>query len=83
MDSLGQPTLRQENMLQSLRLTPMEDHAFLTKVQAYIFCLADEGFYDAANTYLLNLYRKAPEQYLPEIQEMMEAIKRQALEHVK
>jgi hypothetical protein len=72
MDYLGRRRLRQENLLQSLQLTPLEDHSFLTKVQAYVFSLLDAGEARSARNFLLDLYRRAPQEYLAEIGEMLE-----------
>jgi hypothetical protein len=78
MNYLGHPGLRRENLLQALRVTPLEDHSFLTKVQAYVFSLMDDGDYRLARNFLLELYRRAPEAYLQEIGEMIDDVHHQA-----
>ncbi len=78
MDYLGHRRLHQENLLQSLQLTPLEDHSFLTKVQAYVFSLLDAGETRAARKFLLDLYRRAPQDYLAEIAEMLEQLQGRA-----
>jgi hypothetical protein len=72
MDYLGKPQLRQDNLHYALNLTHLQDHSFLTKVQAYIFSLLDAGQDEEAKRFLLRLYRHAPEPYLAELQEMLD-----------
>jgi hypothetical protein len=74
MECLGQPRLQRDNLLYSLRLTHLEDHSFLTKVQAYVFSLLDGGEHDEAKRFLMKLYRHAPESYLAELQEMLDNV---------
>jgi hypothetical protein len=74
MDYLGSPELRRENLRYSLNITPIEDHSFLTKVQAYVFSLIDSGENDEAKRFLMKLYRNAPEAYLAELQEMIDEV---------
>jgi hypothetical protein len=74
MDHLGRPELRQENLRLALSLTPVEDHAYLTKLQAYVFALLDAERGAEAKKALLSVYRRAPETYLAEIEEMIDGV---------
>jgi len=78
MDYLGRPELSRDNLLYSLNITPVEDHSFLTKVQAYVFSLMDSGDNDEAKRFLMKLYRHAPESYLAELQEMIDNLQSHA-----
>ena len=79
MDYLERPKLRRDNYLFSLNMTPVEDHSYLSKVQAYIFSLLDSGEDQEAKRFLMKLYRHAPESYLPELQEMIDNVQSHAL----
>jgi hypothetical protein len=78
MDYLGLPQLCRDNLLYSLNLTHLEDHSFLTKVQAYVFSLLDAGENDQAKRFLMKLYRCAPESYLAELQDMIDNVQERA-----
>ena len=73
MDYLGDPQLKRDNLYSSLNLSHLEDHSYLTKVQAYVFSLIDCGENEAAKKFLMKLYRHAPEGYLSELEEMIDA----------
>lgn len=79
MDYLAQPRLQRDNLLYSLNLTHLEDHCFLTKVQAYVFSLLDTGEAEEAKRFLMKLYRYAPESYLAELQDMIDSVQEHAL----
>ena len=58
---------------QSLRLTDVEDHSYLTKAQALWSDLMDFGKYKDAYSLLLYLTRYTPQSYQSEIEEMLSA----------
>jgi len=70
MDYLEEGGKRLELLQASLRLTPVEDHSFLTKVQALWSDLLDRGDYKSAEELLLYVYRYSPQSSLDEIKEM-------------
>jgi hypothetical protein len=74
MDYLQRPDLRRENLFYSVSLTHLEDHSFLTKVQAYVFSLLDSAREAEARNFLMRLYRHSPESYLEELQEMLDTV---------
>jgi hypothetical protein len=73
MDHLGKPKERLALLEQSLRLTPVDDHSYLTKATAYWSDLVELGEYAKARSFLLHLNRNSPESYLDEIGQMLEA----------
>jgi hypothetical protein len=76
MDYLGNEKETQESLRRSLELTPPEDDSYLTKVQDYSYALLDADKTEAAWSFLLSVYRKAPQSYLEEVEEMMTQVRR-------
>jgi hypothetical protein len=72
MGRLGQDRRRLELLDLSLGLTPISDHSYLTKANAYWIELLELGDREAAMKFLLNLNRIAPISYQDEIREMIE-----------
>ena len=70
-DYLGDEKEAEENLRLSLELTPLEDASYLTKVQDYWYALLDAGKPRDAWSFLLSVYRKAPQSYLEELEDMM------------
>ena len=56
----------------AFRLTPPEDHDYLTKAQAYWAALIDAEMFDKAKEFSLKLLRNSPEQHFEEIKEIIE-----------
>lgn len=54
------------------RLTPPEDHDYLTKAQAYWAALIDAEMFDKAKEFSLKLLRNSPEEHFEEIKEIIE-----------
>jgi hypothetical protein len=63
---------RLEKLRLSLELTPVLDHSFLTKANAYWAELMEMGRRKAAMTFLLSLSRTVPQSYVEEIGEMVQ-----------
>ena len=72
MGHLGEDRRRLELLDQALALTPVGDHSYLTKANAYWMELLELGDREAAMVFLLNLNRIAPVSYQDEIREMIE-----------
>jgi hypothetical protein len=72
MGHLGEDRRRLELLDQALALTPVSDHSYLTKANAYWIELLELGDREAAMVFLLNLNRIAPNSYQDEIREMIE-----------
>ena len=72
MGHLGKDRRRLELLDQALALTPLSDHSYLTKANAYWIELLELGDREAAMVFLLNLNRIAPISYQDEIREMIE-----------
>jgi hypothetical protein len=66
----------EESLRRSLELTPLEDDSYLTKVQDYSYALLDADKTEEAWSFLLSVYRKAPQSYLEELEEMMTQVRR-------
>jgi hypothetical protein len=73
MDYLEQYSSMLNLRLQSLRLTDVEDHSYLTKAQALWSDLMDFGSHEDAYRFLLHINRYTPPSYQPEIEEMLAA----------
>jgi tetratricopeptide (TPR) repeat protein len=71
MDHMGDHQRRLELLDVSLRLTPVEDHSYLTKATAYWSDLMDLGRQKEALDFLLALNRYSPLAYQDEIGEMI------------
>jgi hypothetical protein len=71
MDYLGEHSLALKLRHQSLQLTDVEDHSYLTKAQAFWADLMDFGKHHDAYSFLLHLNRYTPQSYQPEIEEML------------
>jgi hypothetical protein len=80
MDYLKEWPKRLKLLQQSLTLTSPTNHEFLTKVQSLWSDLLDLGDYQKAESFLLEVYRFALRDDLPEVQEMFHATSR-ALAH--
>ena len=76
MDYLGNEQETQESLRRSLELTPPEDDSYLTKVQDYSYAPLDADKKEEAWSFLLSVYRKAPQSYLGELEEMMTQVRR-------
>jgi hypothetical protein len=72
MGHLGEDRRRLELLDLALALTPVSDHSYLTKANAYWIELLELGDREAAMVFLLNLNRIAPISYQDEIREMIE-----------
>jgi hypothetical protein len=72
MGHLGEDRRRLELLDQALALTPVSEHSYLTKANAYWIELLELGNREAAMVFLLNLNRIAPVSYQDEIREMIE-----------
>jgi hypothetical protein len=66
--------LERESLVASFRLTDPREHDYLTKAQACLFHFLDYHRYDAAKSFLLNVYRQVPAESLGELQEMFDDI---------
>jgi hypothetical protein len=73
MDYLEQYSSMLDLRRQSLRLTDVEDHSYLTKAQALWSDLMDLGKHKDAYSLLLDLIRYSPQSYQPEIEDMLAA----------
>ena len=73
MDYLEEHSSMLDLRRQSLRLTDVEDHSYLTKAQALWSDLMDFGKHKNAYSFLLQLNRCTPLSYQPEIEEMLAA----------
>lgn len=71
MDYLGERVKKLDLLEHSLRLTPLDDHSYLTKATAYWADLMDLGKQKEALDFLLSLNRYSPEAYQSEIGEMI------------
>jgi len=71
MGHLGNRRLRLDYLDKSQAATPIDDHAFLTRANAYWAELLEYGETDRAMEYLLKISRLAPASYLSEIEEMI------------
>jgi hypothetical protein len=71
MDYLGDHLKRLELLRYSLRLTPVNDHSYLTKATAYWADLLDLGKKQEALDFLLSLNRSCPLAYQDEIGKMI------------
>jgi hypothetical protein len=76
MDYLGNEKETEESLRRSMELTPLEDDSYLTKVQDYLYALLDADKTEEAWSFLLSVYRKAPQSYLEELEEMMTHVRR-------
>ena len=76
MDALGNEGQKEENLRLALEVTPADDESYLTKVQDYGFALLDAGKPRAAWSFLLSVYRTAPQAYLEELEDMMALVGR-------
>ncbi|MDM8515524.1 hypothetical protein QUF76_04935, partial [Desulfobacterales bacterium HSG16] len=56
----------------AFRLTPSEDHDYLTKAQAYWTALIDAEMFDKAKEFSLKLLRSSSEEHFDEIKEIIE-----------
>ena len=66
--------LERESLVASFRLTDPGEHDYLTKAQACLFQFLEYHRYDAAKSFLLNVYRQVPAESLGELQEMFDDI---------
>ncbi len=66
--------LERESLVASFRLTDPSEHDYLTKAQACLFHFLEYHRYDAAKSFLLNVYRQVPAESLGEFQEMFDDI---------
>ena len=71
MDYLDDPLKGLDLLEHSLRLTPVEDHSYLTKATAYWADLMNLGRNKKALDFLLSLNRHSPGEYQSEIGEMI------------
>ncbi len=71
MDHLGNNERRLELLDMSFLLTPVQDHAYLTRATAYWSELMDLGRYEQAWYFLVKLARQAPDSCQEEIAGMM------------
>jgi hypothetical protein len=71
MEHLGHLERRAELLETSFRLTPPEDHSYLTKASAYWADLLDLGQRKRALSFLLSLNKVAPPSCAEEIEEML------------
>jgi hypothetical protein len=71
MGHLGNKRLRLDYLDKSQAATPIDDHAFLTRANAYWAELLEFRETDKAMEYLLKISRLAPASYLSEIEEMI------------
>jgi hypothetical protein len=72
MDYLNDFGSHLQLLSQSIRLTPVTDHSYLTKVQGYWSDLIDVTEYDRAENFLLDIYRSALRDDFKELQEMFQ-----------
>jgi hypothetical protein len=70
MDYLGEYDLAIDLRALSLRLTDVDDHSYLTKAQALWSDLMDLGRAREAYSFIFNLARFTPREYLPELEDM-------------
>lgn len=71
MDYLGKDKHKEVYLRLSLRLTPVDDESYLSKVQDFLFTLLDAKKHQEAWSFLLQTYKNAPAEYLHELEEMM------------
>lgn len=72
MDCLGQGGLRDRMLLESFRLTPAEDHTFLTKAQDYWSNLVEERRLKEAMDFLFSVRERSLPSHREEIEQMVE-----------
>jgi hypothetical protein len=70
MDALGNFAERAKFMRESIALTPVTEHSYLTKVQDFWSELVDQRQYAEAELFILSIYHGAPREHLEELQEM-------------
>jgi hypothetical protein len=71
MGYIGDTGERLRLLRQSLHLTSQHDHSYITKVQSYWSELVDLGQYKLASDLILDVYRGASRDDVPELSEML------------
>lgn len=71
LDAVGQRARARDMLLASCHDTNPRDHDYLTKAQAYWSALIEEGRLPEAKGFVLDLYRRAPEADLAEIEQLV------------
>jgi len=71
MGALGSEEMRLDCLEKALSNTPIDDHSYLTKANAYWGELLEQGQTDKALDFLLRLSRSMPERYAEEVGEMI------------
>src|SRR5260370_13550425 len=72
MDYIGKRRARDRMLLESFRLTPLEDHAYLTMIQDYWSNLIEEGRQKEARVFLVSLKGKTLPSHKEEIDRMVQ-----------
>ena len=71
-DYIGDKKRARDLLLASLLTTDPGDHDYLSKAQAYWSCLMEDELWDAARSFIVRQIRRVPEEYLPELQDMLD-----------
>ena len=68
----GDKDIEGSALLAAFRLTDPQSHEFLTMAQSYWHFLIENNRFDEAETFLLGVYRNAPQEQLSELKEMID-----------
>ena len=69
---LGDRDLEENALRSAFRLTDPDEHDYLTLAQSYWHFLLENQRHEDAETFLLDVYRRAPQNLLDEIREMLD-----------
>jgi tetratricopeptide (TPR) repeat protein len=79
LEHVGAADAAGRHLEHAFRSTPPDAREYLSLAQAYWFSMIDRGQHVEAEAFLLDLYRNAPSEALPEVREMMANVRRQPI----